>query len=555
MTTGPNPLAIMADRGGTITALARPLNANEHAATGHWLEAAAVYAKLGQLSRGAELLAAHDEPLKAAQLWHVAGELAQAAAQYEVAKAWSQATGLWQQLNRPLKQAEALEQFAQALAGEAANDEAKAEAWEITAQAFVAAGEDTRAEACRQEVGRYRCWPDLVVEVKHDGLLLNHWTRLRFTVHNRGHGAAHQLLIRARGGQFEGQVTETRQIITLQPGQTREDWLDVRPLAPGDSVPLRVSIDYQDQGGNSCAWERTIYLFVAQAGERQMAQETEPMTTMPPQPGDWTGMRGAVSRVSRPSSTPLGPIRHRWALLVGINHYIDPSFRRLNFCVNDVVTLAETLKEVGYTVVALHDDATEERLQPDNDNIEAELTKLCQVVQPEDLLWVHFAGHGLVIDGQPVLVTRRTRQATLAKSALPLARVEQHMRDSQARRLVLTLDACHVGVDLGRDVSDPEFIRHAHELAEGFALIAASTAQQKAQEWQEKEHGVFTYYLLEGLTGQAAREENEFVTVDDLKTYALDHLRRWSVEHGGLLQDPSARTEGLGDMILADFRD
>ena len=84
--------------------------------------------------------------------------------------------------------------------------------------------------------------------------------------------------------------------------------------------------------------------------------------------------------------------------------------------------------------------------------------------------------------------------------------------------LVLTLDACHVGVDLGRDVSDPEFIRHAHELAEGFALIAASTAQQKAQEWQEKKHGVFTYYLLEGLTGQAARKENEFVTVDDLKT-------------------------------------
>ena len=45
------------------------------------------------------------------------------------------------------------------------------------------------------------------------------------------------------------------------------------------------------------------------------------------------------------------------------------------------------------------------------------------------------------------------------------------------------------------------------------------------------------------------------VTVDDLKTYVLDHLRRWSVENGGLLQEPSARTEGLGDMILADFRE
>ena len=92
------------------------------------------------------------------------------------------------------------------------------------------------------------------------------------------------------------------------------------------------------------------------------------------------------------------------------------------------------------------------------------------------------------------------------------------------------------------------------DLAEGFALIAASTAQQVAQEWKEKEHGVFTYYLLEGLSGQADRDGKEFVTVDDLKTHVLDGLRRWNVEHGGLLQEPTARTEGLGDIILADYR-
>lgn len=71
------------------------------------------------------------------------------------------------------------------------------------------------------------------------------------------------------------------------------------------------------------------------------------------------------------------------------------------------------------------------------------------------------------------------------------------MRTSKAQRLILTLDACHTGVDVGRGLSDPEFMRNAYDLAEGFALIAASTAQQKAQEWKEKEHGVFTYYLLE----------------------------------------------------------
>jgi hypothetical protein len=154
-----------------------------------------------------------------------------------------------------------------------------------------------------------------------------------------------------------------------------------------------------------------------------------------------------------------------------------------------------------------------------------------------------------------VLITRETRAPTLARKALSLAEAERLMRESQVRRLVLTLDACHAGVEIGRDLADPEFIHNAYELAEGFALIAASTAQQVAQEWEKKEHGVFTYYLLEGLSSQADRAGKGFVTVDDLKTHVLDGLRRWNVEHGGLLQEPTARTEGLGDIILADYRD
>jgi len=259
-----------------------------------------------------------------------------------------------------------------------------------------------------------------------------------------------------------------------------------------------------------------------------------------------------------PPAPPAGPIHNRWALLVGINRYQDPAIPPLKYCVNDVLVLENTLKALGYTVVTLHDGATDRQWHPTRNNIEAKLALLCESVQPNDLLWVHCACHGYLVNGEPVLVTHDTyitTPAILAKQALPLAEVERQMRESQASRLVLTLDACHTGVEIGRDLADPEFIRNAYELAEGFALIAASTAQQRAQEWKEKEHGVFTYYLLEGLSGQADRDGKRFVTVDDLKTHVLDGLRRWNVEHGGLAQEPTARSEGLGDIILADYRD
>ena len=77
-----------------------------------------------------------------------------------------------------------------------------------------------------------------------------------------------------------------------------------------------------------------------------------------------------------------------------------------------MLALERMLKGLGYTVVALHDDAPEERLCPIHDNVEAELARLCQVAGTDDLLLVHFACHGKLVEGQPVLVTRETRAPT-----------------------------------------------------------------------------------------------------------------------------------------------
>lgn len=255
------------------------------------------------------------------------------------------------------------------------------------------------------------------------------------------------------------------------------------------------------------------------------------------------------------SSSPVNLIQNRWALLVGIDRYVDPAFSPLKFCVKDVLALNTILEQLGYTIACLHDklDQRDARF-PTFSNVEAELTRLCQTVGPDDLLWVHFACHGTLIDKQPVLIAENSRHATLASTALPLAKIENLMRGSKAKRLVLTLDACHTGVEMGRDLSDPTFIKNAFELAEGFALIAASTAQQVAQEWGKVKHGVFTYYLLEGLTGKADYASKGFVTVKDLQTYVVDNLRKWSIENKGQIQEPTFRADGIGDMILGDHR-
>ncbi|MBD2033834.1 caspase family protein [Leptolyngbya sp. FACHB-321] len=87
------------------------------------------------------------------------------------------------------------------------------------------------------------------------------------------------------------------------------------------------------------------------------------------------------------SATPVNEIQKRWALLVGIDRYVDPGFSRLNFCVKDVVALNAILERLGYTIACLHDELDVRNARfPTFSNAEAELTRLCQTVGPHDLL-------------------------------------------------------------------------------------------------------------------------------------------------------------------------
>jgi hypothetical protein len=258
------PCVLVADRGGALAAIARPLGAEELEAAGRWGEAASAYAAQGQFVRGAELLGAHGEPAKAAEMWEAAGEQERAAKQYEAAEAWQQAAEMWAALGLP-RQAEALALHARSLADQPCSDEERAAAWAAAAQTFEAEGDAQRAAACRRENARWRKQPIIALDVQHEGLVLNAWSRLQFTVRNEGYGPARNLVIRASGDEFEGQVTATRQIVTLRAGREHTDWLDVRPLEYGETVPLRVNVEYENRAGETCVCGQTIYIPVARA--------------------------------------------------------------------------------------------------------------------------------------------------------------------------------------------------------------------------------------------------------------------------------------------------
>ncbi|MBI4781638.1 MAG: SUMF1/EgtB/PvdO family nonheme iron enzyme [Oscillatoriophycideae cyanobacterium NC_groundwater_1537_Pr4_S-0.65um_50_18] len=265
------------------------------------------------------------------------------------------------------------------------------------------------------------------------------------------------------------------------------------------------------------------------------------------------------NETSVPPNTNPKPIQKRWAFLVGINSYVDPAFSKLSFCINDVRALQNTLSRLNYETVCLHDELKSGPRFPSRNNIEAELATFCEQVGEDDLLWVHFACHGMRLEEQsgkeqPVLIAQDTRRAILPFTSLPLSRVEELMGNSKAKRRVLTLDACETGVEMGRNSNAPDFIKNVRELAEGYALISASTAKQAAQERSDVGHGAFTHFLLNGLK-EGAKDEQGNITISRLYNYVLNEFRSRNIQQGGQLQEPTYRSQGIGDIILTNLND
>jgi WD40 repeat protein len=269
---------------------------------------------------------------------------------------------------------------------------------------------------------------------------------------------------------------------------------------------------------------------------------------------------------------PIGPVRQRHAVLVGIDTYDDADLDALPNSANDVRGLAGALAKVGYRgITSLHDGA---RRPPTLDNVRRALRD--QALHPDDLLLVHFSCHGTRIGGEPYLLMRDSKHPSDRQTALALAEVVELMEASRARRRVLLVDACAAGLALGAGgrpsasggdppratsrrytarrsaaarETDDERDRLVHVLAEGAVTLFASTSTQQALE--AGDHGVFARSVIDALSG-AARDRHGRVTVTSLILHVTASVRGSKDIPGQ--QDPTVDARMLGDFILAERR-
>ena len=172
--------------------------------------------------------------------------------------------------------------------------------------------------------------------------------------------------------------------------------------------------------------------------------------------------------------------------------------------------------------------------------IEGQIEDLFSESRPDDVLLLHFSGHGLKSEsGELFFAACNTKPNRLGSTAVAADFVQRCMRDARSRSIVLLLDCCYGGafaqgvtVRASGDVNVLDsFPQGRSGGGRGRAVITASNAMEYAFEGdrladdQHRPPSVFTSALVEGLaTGDADRDEDGLVSLNELYDYVFDKV-------------------------------
>ena len=169
-------------------------------------------------------------------------------------------------------------------------------------------------------------------------------------------------------------------------------------------------------------------------------------------------------------------------------------------------------------------------------------------------VYVFFAGHGLASDDgkQMYLLPYDGAPELLDDTAILRDRLFNDIASSNPRSVTVFFDTCYSGQTRGDDMliaSRPVRIKAAKKsIPDNFTLLTAAAGDQTAKPLEEAKHGMFSYFLMKGMEGDADANKDNKITAGELHQYVQQNVMQQS--------SGSQRPElqGDADRVLVRFQ-
>ncbi len=236
-----------------------------------------------------------------------------------------------------------------------------------------------------------------------------------------------------------------------------------------------------------------------------------------------------------------------WVVIVGINKYDSPQIAALKYPATDATAIRETLTDPQYGNLSADHVKLLTDEQATAANIRAAVSDfLATKVQPGDHVIVSLAGHGVTkgvgLEAKSYLLPTDVKGVSitaLEASAIDLRVFANDLGKLPASQFVLFVDACREDPTPGRGVKGnllSDVLSRNLQVTpqvKGQPAVAvtffACSIGQRAYEDPEFKHGVFTYWILDGIRQAAIPTRPEgSVDMGRLSSYVGEKVKEWA---------------------------
>ncbi len=292
----------------------------------------------------------------------------------------------------------------------------------------------------------------------------------------------------------------------------------------------------------------------ALAPKHARAQITSPAgnPTQPPSQSQTDASRDLKAIPAAPSKARPVVIPRSYALVIGVAAYKNlPASAQLEYPnrdAEDIYTALISPEGGQFPAENVHKLVNERATIA---NVRQELEHwLPSVTKPNDRVLVYFAGHGFVSGGKAYLAPYDVDIHNIADTAYPMSALGEDIGGKiQGKWKVLITDACHSGA-ITPATDRAQVNQTLLDLHKSLFSLTASRDREQSFEsanWGGG-HGIFTYYVVKGIEGEADTNGDGVVSADELAEYVHTNVRLAT----NAQQNPTSERGSFDpDMVLA----